>query len=63
MALVNRNNRGLAPLIHRGAIGRYDVYQRHTARAIPLVDLEPAHDDTTGRRPDSTPSASAPVNN
>ena len=39
--LVNRNNRGLAPLIHRGARGRYDVYQRHTERVIPLVLLEP----------------------
>jgi F420H(2)-dependent quinone reductase len=61
--LVNRNNRGLAPLIHRGAIGRYDVYQRHTARVLPLVVLAPAHNDTTRRRPDSAPSPSAPANN
>lgn len=37
---VNRHNMGLAPLIHPGARGRYDVYQRHTARVIPLVLLE-----------------------
>jgi deazaflavin-dependent oxidoreductase (nitroreductase family) len=39
--LVNRQNRGLAPLLHRGATGRYDVYQRHTEREIPVVVLEP----------------------
>jgi len=39
--LVNRNNRGLAPLFHRRAMGRYDVYQRRTPRQIPLVILEP----------------------
>ena len=38
--LVNRNNKGLAPLIHRGASGRYDVYQRHTQRVIQLVLLD-----------------------
>ena len=38
--LVNRNNRGFAPIIHRGARGRYDVYQRHTDRLIPVVLLE-----------------------
>jgi len=43
--LVNRNNRGLAPLIHRGVLGRYDVYQRHTERVIPLVLLEPTTPD------------------
>jgi deazaflavin-dependent oxidoreductase (nitroreductase family) len=37
---VNRHNMGLAPLIHPGARGRYDVYQRHTTRLIPLVVLE-----------------------
>jgi len=42
--LVNRNNRGLAPVLHRGAKGRYDVYQKHTQREIPLVILEPAGD-------------------
>lgn len=39
--LVNRNNRGLAPVLHPGAKGRYDVYQRHTSRPIPLVILTP----------------------
>lgn len=38
--LVNRNNRGVAPIMHPGARGRYDIYQRHTAREIPLVLLE-----------------------
>ncbi len=38
--LVNRNNRGFAPIFHRGARGRYDVYQRHTERLIPVVLLE-----------------------
>jgi|HubBroStandDraft_6_1064221.scaffolds.fasta_scaffold39958_2 deazaflavin-dependent oxidoreductase (nitroreductase family) len=37
---VNRHNMGLAPIMHPGARGRYDVYQRHTARVIPLVLLE-----------------------
>jgi deazaflavin-dependent oxidoreductase (nitroreductase family) len=40
--LVNRNNRGLAPLMHRGAVGRYDVYQRNTAREIAVVVCTPA---------------------
>src|SRR5579875_3526477 len=39
--LVNRNNRGLAPLLHPGALGRYDVYQRRTTREIPVVILRP----------------------
>ena len=30
--LVNRNNRGLARVLHRGVRGRYDVYQRRTER-------------------------------
>jgi len=38
--LVNRHNMGLAPIVHPGARGRYDVYQRHTGRVIPLVLLE-----------------------
>jgi deazaflavin-dependent oxidoreductase (nitroreductase family) len=38
--LVNRHNMGLAPILHPGARGRYDVYQRHTTRHIPLVLLE-----------------------
>jgi deazaflavin-dependent oxidoreductase (nitroreductase family) len=40
-ALANKNNRGLAPLLHRGASGRYDGYQAHTARTIPVVVLTP----------------------
>jgi F420H(2)-dependent quinone reductase len=38
--LVNRHNMGLAPIMHPGTRGRYDVYQRHTKRVIPLVLLE-----------------------
>ncbi len=38
--LVNRHNMGFAPIMHPGARGRYDVYQRHTTRVIPLVLLE-----------------------
>jgi F420H(2)-dependent quinone reductase len=37
---VNRHNMGFAPIMHPGARGRYDVYQRHTTRVIPLVLLE-----------------------
>jgi F420H(2)-dependent quinone reductase len=37
---VNRHNMGLAPIMHPGARGRYDVYQRHTTREIPVVLLE-----------------------
>jgi deazaflavin-dependent oxidoreductase (nitroreductase family) len=40
--LVNRHNMGLAPILHPGARGRYEVYQRHTTRVIPLVLLERA---------------------
>ena len=36
---VNRENRGLAPLFHPDAAGRYDVYQRHTERSIDVVVL------------------------
>jgi deazaflavin-dependent oxidoreductase (nitroreductase family) len=39
---VNRHNMGLAPIMHPGARGRYDVYQRHTTRLIPLVLLVPS---------------------
>jgi F420H(2)-dependent quinone reductase len=39
--LANKHNRGLAMLLHRGARGRYDVYQTHTARTIPVVVLTP----------------------
>jgi deazaflavin-dependent oxidoreductase (nitroreductase family) len=38
---VNRANRGLAPYLHSGATGRYDVYQRHTSRTIPVVVIRP----------------------
>ena len=37
---VNRHNMGLAPIMHPGARGRYDLYQRHTTREIPLVLLK-----------------------
>ena len=37
---VNRQNMGLAPIMHLGTRGRYDVYQRHTTREIPLVLLK-----------------------
>jgi deazaflavin-dependent oxidoreductase (nitroreductase family) len=43
--LVNRHNRGLAPLFHPGAHGRYDAYQRNTSREIPIVILD-ATDET-----------------
>jgi hypothetical protein len=39
--VVNRNNRGLTPLLHRGDTGRYDGYQTHTPRTIPVVALTP----------------------
>ncbi len=38
---VNRTNRGMARLFHPGVTGRYDVYQRHTTREIPVVILTP----------------------
>ncbi len=38
---VNRTNRGMARLFHPGVSGRYDVYQRHTTREIPVVILTP----------------------
>ena len=41
-ALVNRKNRGLTWLVHPGARGRYDVYQRHTRREVPVVVLTPS---------------------
>lgn len=43
--LVNRSNRGLAPLLHGGARGRYDVYQRRTQRPIAVVVIEPIASD------------------
>jgi deazaflavin-dependent oxidoreductase (nitroreductase family) len=43
--LVNRSNRGLAPLFHHGVRGRYDVYQRHATRTIPVVIITPDRPD------------------
>ncbi len=43
--LVNRCNRGLAPLLHPGVRGRYDVYQRHATRTIPVVIITPDRSD------------------
>ena len=40
-ALVNRSNRGMSRIFHPGVTGRYDVYQRNTARRIPVVVLTP----------------------
>lgn len=48
--LVNRHNRGLAPLLHPGTHGRYDAYQRHTAREIRIVILDPT-DETSVPHP------------
>jgi deazaflavin-dependent oxidoreductase (nitroreductase family) len=42
--LVNRTNRGMSRLFHRGVTGRYDVYQRHTRREIPVVIITPDRD-------------------
>ncbi len=39
--LVNRTNRGMARFFHPGVTGRYDVYQRHTRREIPVVIITP----------------------
>jgi deazaflavin-dependent oxidoreductase (nitroreductase family) len=39
--LVNRTNRGMSRIFHPGVTGRYDVYQRHTSRAIPVVIISP----------------------
>jgi F420H(2)-dependent quinone reductase len=44
--VVNRGNRGLTRLLHRGATGRYDVYQRHTDREIPVVVIDPVSPPT-----------------
>ena len=38
---VNRTNRGMSRLFHPGVTGRYDVYQRHTSRRIPVVVIHP----------------------
>jgi F420H(2)-dependent quinone reductase len=45
--LVNRTNQGLARVFHRGVRGRYDVYQRHTAREIAVVIIRPDRGPTT----------------
>lgn len=39
--LVNRMNRGMSRIFHPGVSGRYDVYQRHTTRRIPVVVITP----------------------
>jgi deazaflavin-dependent oxidoreductase (nitroreductase family) len=39
--LVNRTNRGMSRIFHPGVSGRYDVYQRHTTRRIPVVVITP----------------------
>jgi deazaflavin-dependent oxidoreductase (nitroreductase family) len=39
--LVNRTNRGMSRVFHPGVTGRYDVYQRHTSREIPVVIITP----------------------
>ena len=44
--LVNRHNRGLAPLVHPGTHGRYDAYQRSTSREIPIVILDPTNEES-----------------
>jgi F420H(2)-dependent quinone reductase len=50
--LVNRTNRGMSRIFHRGVRGRYDVYQRHVARTIPVVVITPD-------RPEAGPSTGA----
>jgi hypothetical protein len=35
----------MAPLFHPGVSGRYDVYQRHTSRVIPVVIISPERPD------------------
>lgn len=49
--LVNRSNRGMAPLFHPGVRGRYDVYQRHTAREIAVVIISPERSAEPVREP------------
>jgi len=44
--LVNRTNRGMARIFHPGVSGRYDVYQRHTSRVIPVVVITPERSST-----------------
>ncbi len=56
--LVNRTNRGMSRIFHPGVLGRYDVYQRHTTRKIPVVIITTARpptgpDDGVPDRPSS----------
>jgi deazaflavin-dependent oxidoreductase (nitroreductase family) len=54
--LVNRSNRGMSRIFHRGVRGRYDVYQRATSREIPIVIITPergALPGSLGRRSDA----------
>ena len=52
--LVNRHNRGFAPLLHPGAHGRYDAYQRATSREIPIVILDATDENADGFSPMSS---------
>jgi deazaflavin-dependent oxidoreductase (nitroreductase family) len=49
--LVNRTNRGMSRIFHPGVAGRYDVYQRHTAREIPVVIITPDRQPSRGVAP------------
>jgi len=49
--LVNRTNRGMSRIFHSGVTGRYDVYQRHTAREIPVVIITPDRQPPPGVAP------------
>jgi F420H(2)-dependent quinone reductase len=51
--LVNRSNRGMSRIFHRGVTGRYDVYQRHTRREIPVVIISPERGTDPPRGSDS----------
>jgi deazaflavin-dependent oxidoreductase (nitroreductase family) len=46
--LINRTNRGMSRIFHPGVTGRYDVYQRHTAREIPVVIITPHRSPVPG---------------
>jgi deazaflavin-dependent oxidoreductase (nitroreductase family) len=46
--LVNRSNRGMSRIFHRGVRGRYDVYQRATDREIAVVIITPDRGDPHG---------------
>jgi deazaflavin-dependent oxidoreductase (nitroreductase family) len=54
--LVNRTNRGMSRLFHPGVTGRYDVYQRHTTRTIPVVIISPSRPPVGGIGGHGTPS-------